>query len=560
MGRGRSTLSCALKATKAAAVLLLVVFSLAACSAVPEDGSGKTTTTERECIRVTGGTANVDTGSIAGDAMSLSGEVFICAENAVIVAPDDINQVMAGAQLAAALRAPVLFPDPRLAAELGRLRPRTLHVVGATEVSPPPGASVERYTVVEAVTKTGEVLGTTERVVTGPTLDTEDLVAIVDAIDTGARVVGPDAEPPAGAIPAIDPQALIDGLAAREVDEKLWLVDASDPVTLLFASASVHAVAATVVALDGTDLLGNSALVETLSGRDPATIRYVGGIPDAAEWEINALARGDQLPGGGFHILTPEAPRRYVAFYGHPTAPALGALGQQEGPAGTLDRMQPLLEAYTADGYKIIPTFEMIASVASAGPGEDGDYSTEWPPDTFLPWIEFAAENGMYVVLDLQSGRSDFLSQAQYYEELLLLPNVGLALDPEWRLTDTQVHLEQIGSTSAAEVNQVVHWLGDLVRDNGLPQKMLIVHQFRHSMIRDRETLESRPELQMIIQMDGEGAEQLKDNTWNAITKDTENAHWSWGWKNFFVRDDGGPPTPESTMSKVPTPVFVSYQ
>lgn len=536
------------------------MFSVAACSAAPDVDEDDTTTTERECIRVTGGTANVDTGSVAGDAMSLSGEVFLCSDDAVVVSPDDLNQVMAGAQLAAALRAPLLFPDPRLAAELGRLRVRTLHVIGAVEVSTPPGASLERHTVLEAVAEAADVLGTTERVATGATLDTEDLVAIVDAIDTGTRVVGPDTEPPAGATPAIDPHALVDGLAARETDEKLWLVDASDPVTLLFASASVHAVAATVVALDGSDLLGNADLVDTLSGRDPSTVRYVGGIPDAAEWEINVLARGDQLPGGGFHILTPEAPRRYVAFYGHPEAASLGALGQQEGPASTLERMQPLLEAYTGDGHKVVPTFEMIASVASAGPGEDGDYSTEWPPDTFLPWIEYAAENDAYVVLDLQSGRSDFLSQAQYYEELLLHPNVGLALDPEWRLTDSQVHLEQIGSVTAAEVNQVVHWLGDVVRDNGLPQKMIIVHQFRHSMIQGRETLESRPELQMIIQMDGEGPEHLKDNTWNAITKDTEDAHWAWGWKNFFVRDEGGPPTPESTMSKVPTPVFVSYQ
>ena len=202
----------------------------------------------------------------------------------------------------------------------------------------------------------------------------------------------------------------------------------------------------------------------------------------------------------------------------------------------------------------------MIASVAAANPGADGDYSTEWPHDAYLPWIEYAADNGLYVVLDLQPGRSDFLSQAQFYEELLLHPNVGLALDPEWRLKPDQVHLQQIGSVEAAEVNQVVHWLADLVRDNGLPQKMLIVHQFRHSMIQDRETLEERPELQMIIQMDGEGSEQLKDNTWNAITKGTEDDHWAWGWKNFFVRDDGGPPSPESTMPKVPTPVFVSYQ
>ena len=40
----------------------------------------------------------------------------------------------------------------------------------------------------------------------------------------------------------------------------------------------------------------------------------------------------------------------------------------------------------------------------------------------------------MYVVLDLQPGRTDFLTQAKRYEPLLALPHVGLALDPEWRL------------------------------------------------------------------------------------------------------------------------------
>src|SRR5690606_40001959 len=39
---------------------------------------------------------------------------------------------------------------------------------------------------------------------------------------------------------------------------------------------------------------------------------------------------------------------------------------------------------------KVIPTFEIIASVAAADAGPDGDYSTEWAPETFMPWIEFA--------------------------------------------------------------------------------------------------------------------------------------------------------------------------
>ena len=68
----------------------------------------------------------------------------------------------------------------------------------------------------------------------------------------------------------------------------------------------------------------------------------------------------------------------------------------------------------------------MIVSVAAAGATDDGDYSFEWPVETFDEWIEYAADNDVYVILDLQPGRDDFLSQAVQYEELLLLPFVGL--------------------------------------------------------------------------------------------------------------------------------------
>jgi hypothetical protein len=225
--------------------------------------------------------------------------------------------------------------------------------------------------------------------------------------------------------------------------------------------------------------------------------------------------------------------------------------------------MQPFLDAYTGDGSQVVPTFEMIASVAAAGATEDGDYSLEWPVSAFTPWIETARANGAYVILDLQSGRDHFLTQAQVYQELLELPFVGLALDPEWRLRPDQVHLRQTGSVTAAEANQVIDWVADLVRDRGLPQKMIIIQQFLHSMIQDRDTLKQRPEIQLVIQMDGEGGpggEAQKDRTYDVLTAGTEDKHWRWGWKNFFDEDEPAPPPPENVMVKDPVPVYVSYQ
>ena len=80
---------------------------------------------------------------------------------------------------------------------------------------------------------------------------------------------------------------------------------------------------------------------------------------------------------------------------------------------------------------------EAIAAAAAVGVTRIVQIGCDLPGARWA--VEAAAEHGVYVVLDLQPGRQDFLSQAQQYQELLELPNVGLALDPEWRLGPDQV-------------------------------------------------------------------------------------------------------------------------
>ncbi|MFZ0625755.1 MAG: hypothetical protein WAN34_04595 [Acidimicrobiia bacterium] len=555
--------------------IITLALLVSACSAIVGDtptetgkpGSGDmpqaTSTTTRDCVRHTPGTNPVDTGSVAGDALVLSGEVFVCADDVVVADPSDLNGVAAGAQLASALEGPLLLPHPQLAAELGRLKPARIYVFGSPDLITPPDAEVIRPTVSEAVDMAATALGVSEQVRLPSTPDATTVIATIEAIDQSDHVVLPQTAPAnSGTVatqPDIDPAALVAGLVRQSEASSVWLVDANQPVALLAAAAIGRASGTTVVAYDPGDIFGYPEVGDALSGHDPGSIRFLGHVPGASEWELSVLAKGVQVPGGGFTILPQDRPRRYVAFYGHPETTGLGVLGEQ-GPQATLDRMAPYLEAYAGDGRQVIPTFEIIASVASAKPTEDDDYSFEWPPSSFAEWISTAAENDAYVVLDLQPGREDFLTQAKQYEELLKLPYVGLALDPEWRLKPDQVHLKQTGQVQASEINTVVEWLADLVRDNALPQKLLLVQQFQTRMIVDRDTIEQRPELQMIIQMDGQGPIPTKDDTYAALTAGEENAFWQWGWKNFFDEDSPKTATPEYTMSKVPVPVFVSYQ
>ena len=88
---------------------------------------------------------------------------------------------------------------------------------------------------------------------------------------------------------------------------------------------------------------------------------------------------------------------------------------------------------------------------------------------------------------------------------------------------------------------------------------MLLIHQFRLSMVRDRERVDtSRDELAYVIQMDGQGPQSGKIATWQAITVAPPGGVHV-GSKNVY--DEDAPlRTPEATMALTPPPVFFSYQ
>lgn len=250
---------------------------------------------------------------------------------------------------------------------------------------------------------------------------------------------------------------------------------------------------------------------------------------------------------------------RLVALYGVPAAPVLGVLGRQDIDA-SLKRVKMLSRQYQPySSERILPTFEIIATVASEFPTENNDYSREIPIKVLAKWVEAAQRAGVYVVLDVQPGRSDFLSQVRALQPLLRQPHVGLALDPEWRLKPNQVPLAQIGTVSIAEVNAVANWLATFTRTERLPQKLFLLHQFRTDMLPGRINLNSNhPELAFAIQMDGQGSQPQKQDTWRAILRQPP-LNTKFGWKNFYLKDTTLL-TPAQTMQISPKPWYISYQ
>src|SRR5262249_54209010 len=197
------------------------------------------------------------------------------------------------------------------------------------------------------------------------------------------------------------------------------------------------------------------AAISALSAARPRRVIALGARFGPVRRLASRLAvaeAGVRLPGGG-QVLFPM--RRLVALYGHPGAPALGALGEQNLPVSIARARKTAARYRQLSNVPVIPAFEIIATVAEGSPGSDGSYSYQTPLAMLRPWVKRASAAGMYVVLDLQAGRASLLTEAKKYEPFLERPNVGLALDPEWKLQSGQRPLRQIGSVNANEINSV---------------------------------------------------------------------------------------------------------
>ncbi|MGI8441103.1 MAG: hypothetical protein ACR2NV_13080 [Thermoleophilaceae bacterium] len=260
-----------------------------------------------------------------------------------------------------------------------------------------------------------------------------------------------------------------------------------------------------------------------------------------------------ELPRGGIEIL----PRyRVVGFYGAPQADELGVLGI--GPPGKVGR-KLLRQArdYRRGGKPVMPAFELLATIASGAPGEDGKYRFRQKAAVIDRYLKAARKAKALLVLDIQPGRSDFMDEVRHYRRWLEEPDVSLALDPEWSMKAGQLPGKQIGSTDAAKVNQVSAYLSDLVKRRNLPQKLLIVHQFTEDMITNRAKLKNRPRVALTRNVDGFGDRGIKIEKYKAFTRGKRRTRI--GYKLFY-KEDTNLMQPRDVLRLRPKPDVVMYE
>jgi hypothetical protein len=292
-------------------------------------------------------------------------------------------------------------------------------------------------------------------------------------------------------------------------------------------------------------LVALTLIVACGGGRDQGAASAPGaGRPDAGP--------PPQLPRGGREVL----PRyRVVAFYGNPTSAELGTLGIGR-PDAMVARLERQARPYDRHRRPVMPALELISVVAASDPGEGGRYSLRAGDAVIARYLRAARRAKALLLLDIQPGHSDFFTETVRLRRWLRQPDVGLALDPEWRVGPGQVPGQVIGRVDSREVNATTAWLAQLVASHNLPQKLVVIHQFTDDMV-DETALKARRGLAMVLNADGFGSAPVKISKYHRFTR--QSPGFGSGFKLFY-HEDLGLMSPRRVLHLRPPPDFVVYE
>jgi hypothetical protein len=263
-----------------------------------------------------------------------------------------------------------------------------------------------------------------------------------------------------------------------------------------------------------------------------------------------------QLPRGGRTIFPHY---RLVGFAGRPGSTALGRLG-----VGRLDdrarEIDQVARPYAA-GRTVLPVLELIATVVQGSPGPDRMYRTRSSDAVIARHLAAARKVKGILLLNIQPGRADFLTEVKAYAKWLKEPDVGVALDPEWAMGPGEVPMRVFGHTTGKEIDAVADYLASVVEQYDLPEKVLVFHQLAPSVVRGEGAIRTHPGVVVVKSVDGIGSRAMKEETYRKLTRNLPKSVHP-GFKLFYDEDRrvGALMTPKQVLELKPQPEYVLYE
>ena len=229
-------------------------------------------------------------------------------------------------------------------------------------------------------------------------------------------------------------------------------------------------------------------------------------------------------------------------------------------------RISPMQIGGTAGMKVAINGFTAIVTVvptAQPEPGKGSKYRLRMPFHQIDKVLELAKKINALVFLDIQLGHSTLEDEIPLLRDYLLLPNVHLVIDPEYAMQGDDVPCVRVGTMNAADIIYASAYLAQLVKENNLPPKILVVHRFTKGMVTGTKDMITRPEVQIVMHMDGFGGMAKKLSSYQ-IAVVSEPVQFA-GFKLFYKNDRMETKRPyimrrEEILALNPVPVYIQYQ
>ncbi len=252
-----------------------------------------------------------------------------------------------------------------------------------------------------------------------------------------------------------------------------------------------------------------------------------------------------------------------LAYYGNLYSKQMGVLGEYP-----RKQMLEMLQAEAArwkaadSSLDIQPALHYIAVTAQQLPGKAGKYRLRMPFHQIDSVLSMAREIDALVFLDIQVGLSTIQAELPELEKYLLMPHVHVGIDPEFSMKTGHAPGKVVGNFDASDINDVTEYLARLVRENSLPPKILVVHRFTQAMVTKYKEIKIRPEVQVVMHMDGWGAPARKINTYKMFIhkEPVQFTGFKLFYKNDVIRSNARLLTPEELLRLKPRPVYIQYQ
>ena len=252
---------------------------------------------------------------------------------------------------------------------------------------------------------------------------------------------------------------------------------------------------------------------------------------------------------------------RIVVYYGNPLSKKMGVLGEYPESVMIAKLQQEVHNFQVADpATPVIPGLHLIVSVAQGSPGKNGTYRLRMTDSLIDHWCKLAESKGYLIFLDVQVGHSTVQSELQPLLPYLKRPYVHLALDPEFSMhhaSEGVVPGRKVGVMDAAEINYAIRTLADIVKQNKIPPKVLVIHRYTQKMVSNYRDIRPVPEVQVVMNMDGFGQPWLKRDSYDAYER-MQPVQYT-GFKLFY-KNDKPMLTREEVVKLKPSPLFITFQ